>query len=291
MRVAFLGLGAMGMPMAANIAKAGHDLVVWNRSHKPLAGFDGTGPPVAGSPAEAAADAEAVVTMLADDSAVEAVVHQGGLLKALRPDAVHVAMSTIGIATARRLAEAHAAANRAYVAAPVFGRPDMAQARKLWVLAAGDARAVARVRPVLESVGRGITELGDTPWHANLVKVGGNLMLAAMLESFGEAHALMRKADIDPKQFAEAMTAMFQSPVYANYGMLTAERRHEPALFKARLGLKDLRLALAAADEFEVPMPVAELARDNLLGAIAHGGADKDWSVLAMEAQHRAGLN
>lgn len=290
MRIAFLGLGAMGMPMAANLAKAGHNLVVWNRSRKPLSGFDAAAPRVADSPAEAARDAEAVLTMLADDHALEAVVHDGGLLRALPPDAIHVSMSSIGIATARRLAEAHQAADRTYVAAPVFGRPDMAQAQKLWVLAAGDPRAVSRVRSLLEAVGRGISEFGATPWHANLVKLSGNLMLASMLESFGEAHALMRKAEIDPKLFVEAVNAMFQSPVYANYGALTAERRHEPALFKAKLGLKDLRLALAAADEFSVPMPALELVRDNLLGAIAHGGADKDWSVLAMEAQHRAGL-
>ena len=291
MRIAFLGLGAMGMPMAANIARAGHDLIVWNRSRKPLAGFDGAAPPFAASPAQAVRDVDAVITMLADDRAVEQVVHQGGLLDALPPDAVHVASSTVGIATARRLAEAHTARHRAYVAAPVFGRPDMAQAQKLWVLAAGDPQSIDRARSLLEAIGRGITEFGDTPWHANLVKLSGNLMLASMLETFGEAHALMRKAEIDPRTFAEAVNAMFQSPVYANYGRLTAERLHEPALFKAKLGLKDLRLALAAADEFGVPMPVAGLARDTLLAAIAHGGADKDWSVLAREAQHRAGLD
>ena len=291
MRVAFLGLGAMGMPMAANIAKAGHDLIVWNRSRKQFVGFDGTAPPFAASPAEAVRDVDAAITMLADDFALEQVMHQGGLLDALPPDAVHVATSTVGIATARRLAEAHAARQRAYVAAPVFGRPDMAQAQKLWTLAAGDPQAITKIRPLLEAIGRGVTEFGNTPWHANLVKLSGNLMLASMLETFGEAQALMRKAEIDPRNFVEAVNAMFQSPVYANYGKLTAEHQHEPALFKAKLGLKDLRLALAAADEFGVPMPVVDLAHNTLLSAMAHGGADKDWSVLAGEAQHRAGLD
>jgi 3-hydroxyisobutyrate dehydrogenase-like beta-hydroxyacid dehydrogenase len=290
MRVAFLGLGAMGMPMAANIAKAGHDLVLWNRSHKTPTGFGDKTPPVAATPADAVRDVEVAVTMLADDHAVESVV-QGGLLEALPAQAVHVSMSTIAITTARRLADAHAAEGRRYVAAPVFGRPDVAQAQKLWIAAAGDAQDLARVRPVLQAIGRGITEFGPIPWHANLAKLGGNLMLATMLETFGEAYALMRKADIEPTQFLDVVKAVFQSPVYANYGAIAAERTHEPALFKASLGLKDLRLALAAADAFGVPVPAVELARDNLLAAIAHGGGDKDWSVLALEAQHRAGLD
>jgi 3-hydroxyisobutyrate dehydrogenase-like beta-hydroxyacid dehydrogenase len=288
MRVAFLGLGAMGMPMAANIARAGHQLVVWNRTPKAVTGFNGTAPRIAGSPAEAVRDAEAVITMLADDQAVEDVVLRGGLLEALPADAVHVSMSTVGIATGRRLAAQHAEHGRAYVAAPVFGRPDVAQAQKLWVVAAGAAESVARVRPLLEAVGRGITEIDDVPWHANLVKLGNNVMLAAMLETFGEVYALMRKGGVEPKRFLEAANSLFQSPVYANYGTIAAEGKHEPGLFKATLGLKDLRLALAAADDLMVPMPIAGLAHDTLLGAVAHGGGDKDWSVLATEAQRRA---
>lgn len=288
MRVAFLGLGSMGMAMAANIAKAGHQLVLWNRSHKELRGFEGTKPPVAASPAEAVRNAEAAITMLADDHAVEEVVLRQGLLDALPPDAVHVSMSTIGIATARRLAEAFASKRRGYIAAPVFGRPDFAEQRKLWVVAAGEAQALARVRPLLEAVGRGITEFGEVPWHANLAKLGNNVMLAAMLETFGEVNALMREGGVDPRRFMEAANNLFQSPVYANYGAMAAEQRYEPALFPATLGLKDVRLALAACDELAVPMPIASLAHDSLLSAIAHGGAEKDWSVLASEPEKRA---
>jgi 3-hydroxyisobutyrate dehydrogenase-like beta-hydroxyacid dehydrogenase len=286
MRVAFLGLGGMGMAMAANIAKAGHDVIVWNRTRKSPDGFDAK---VAGSIAEAVGEAEVAATMLADDHAVESVV-KDGLLDALAPDAVHVSMSTIGIATARRLTASHQARDRAYVAAPVFGRPDMAAPQKLWVATAGPAAAVEKVRPVLQAVGRGITEYGEEPWHANLVKLGNNMMLGAMLETFGEVYALMRKAGIEPQRFLEAANSLFQSPVYANYGGMAAERRHEPALFKAPLGLKDMRLGLAAADEFGVPMPLMGVVRDSLLQAIAQGGADKDWSVLALAAQERAGL-
>ena len=220
MRVAFLGLGGMGMAMAANIAKAGHNVIVWNRTRKAPDGFDAK---VASSIAEAVGEAEVVATMLADDHAVESVV-KDGLLDALAPDAVHVSMSTIGIATARRLTASHQARDRAYVAAPVFGRPDMAAAQKLWVATAGPAAAVEKVRPVLQAVGRGITEYGEEPWHANLVKLGNNMMLGAMLETFGEVYALMRKAGIEPARFLEAANSLFQSPVYANYGGMAAER-------------------------------------------------------------------
>lgn len=288
MRVAFLGLGSMGMPMAANIAKAGHQVVPWNRTRKPLTGFGNNPPPLAASPAEAVRGVDAAITMLADDHAVEDVVLRDGMLDALPPGAVHVSMSTIGIDTAKHLAKAHAAKQRAYVAAPVFGRPDFAEQRKLWVVAAGQTKALARVRPLLEAVGRGITEFGETAWHANLVKLGNNVMLASMLETFGEVVALVRKAGIDPKRFMEAVNSLFQSPVYANYGAMTAEQRYEPALFKATLGLKDVRLALAASDELAVPLPVASLAHDSLLSAVAHGGADKDWTVLTSEPLRRA---
>jgi 3-hydroxyisobutyrate dehydrogenase-like beta-hydroxyacid dehydrogenase len=287
MRVAFLGLGAMGMPMAANIAKAGHQLVLWNRSRKELHGFQGAPPPLAASPADAVRHAEAAITMLSDDRAVEEVVLHQGLLDALPADAVHVSMSTIGIATARRLADAFAKKQRAYVAAPVSGRPDVAAQRKLWVVAAGEATALAKVRPVLEAVGRGITEFGDVPWHANLAKLCNNVMLAAMLETFGEVNALLRKGGVDPARFLDAASNLFQSPVYANYGAMAAADRYEPALFQAPLGLKDLRLALAASDELAMPMPIVSLAHDSLLSAIAHGGAGKDWSVLASEPQKR----
>lgn len=289
MKVAFIGLGLMGMPIAVNIARAGHDLSVWNRSPRPLEAFGAQAPRVAATPREAAEGAEAVVTMLADDAALEQVV-QGGLLDGLPPGAVHVAMSTVSIATARRMTDLHAASGRGYVAAPVFGRPDAAAAANLWVLLAGAPDQRDRVRPLLGAVGRGMSEFGDEPWRANLVKLGNNFVLAAMLETLGEAVALMRKAGVPPQDFLDAVNGLFQSPVYANYGRQIAEGRDQPALFKASLGLKDVRLALAAADELGVPMPLAGLAHDGLLSAVAQGRGDADWSVLARIVQERAGL-
>jgi 3-hydroxyisobutyrate dehydrogenase-like beta-hydroxyacid dehydrogenase len=290
MKVAFIGLGEMGMPMAANLSRNGHQVVPWNRSRKALQGFGDRPPALASSIEGAVSGADAAITMLADDGAVESVIH-AGLLDALRQDAPHVSMSTLSIDAARHFTTLHAERGRTYVAAPVFGRPDMAAARKLWIAVAGPAAARQRIRPLLDAMGRGVTEFGDEPWHANLVKLGNNFLLAAMLEAFGEAIALMRKGGIEPQRFMEAVNALFQSPVYANYGGHVADDQHMPALFKLPLGLKDVRLALAAADELAVPMPIAGLARDNLLSAIAHGWQDQDWSVLARAAQRRAGLD
>ncbi|HEX4261756.1 MAG TPA: NAD(P)-dependent oxidoreductase, partial [Acetobacteraceae bacterium] len=210
MKIAFLGLGSMGAPMAANLARAGHDLVVWNRSPRQPEGF-ATQPPRASSIAEAVGGAAVAITMLADDAAVEAVV-AGGLLDALGEGAVHLSMSTIGIAAARHLAEAHAARGRDYVACPVLGRPDVAAAGKLWMALAGPDAACARVRPLLAAMGRGVTELGSTPWHANLVKLACNMQLAAMIEVMGETMALVRRAEIDPAGFLDVVGALFGSP-------------------------------------------------------------------------------
>lgn len=290
MHVAFLGLGAMGMPMAVNMAKAGHKLVLWNRSPRNLAGFDGSAPAMAATPAQAVAGAEVAVTMLGDDQAVHDVAMRAGLLDAMPPGALHLSMSSISVRCVKHLAEMHAAKKQAFVSAPVFGRPDIAAAAKLWVVAGGERAAIERVRPLLNAVGRGITIAGDQPWQANLIKLGNNFMLGAMLEAFGEAFALVRKAGIPPELLLEAVNALFQSPVYANYGELAAKRRHHPALFKAPLGLKDLRLVREAAQDLSVPLPAADLAYETLSAAIDHGGAEMDWSVLATEAQRRAGL-
>ena len=289
MKLTFVGLGAMGLPMAVNLARAGHEMTVFNRSPRPLDAFADRPPRLAADLRAAVEGAEAVLTMVADDNALEAVV-RGGLLDGLDAGAVHVAMSTVSVATARRMAALHAERDRAYVAAPVFGRPDAAAAAKLWIVLAGEAEQRARVRPLLEAMGRGISEFGDEPWRANLVKLGNNFVLAAMLETLGEAVALMRKAGIPPQDFIDAANRLFQSPVYANYGRMIAERRDGAELFKASLGLKDLRLLLAAADTLAVPMPLAGLAHDGLLTAIAMGRGDADWSVLARVAQERAGL-
>lgn len=291
-KIGLIGLGNMGLPIARNILKAGYKLAVYNRTRSRAEPLRAEGAQIADSPAALASGADIVMTMLADDRAVEQVTFQdAGLLNALPAGAIHVSISTISPALSRRLAAAHGERSQGYVSAPVFGRPEAAEAAKLVVMAAGPADAVERCRPVLEAIGRKLFVLGAEAFTANVVKVAGNFMLGSMLETLGEALALVRKAGVDPKQFVEIVCgSLFQSPVYENYGRIIAEKRFEPAGFKVTLGFKDVGLALAAGEEMRVPLPFASMIHDNLLSAIARGRADLDWSALAQIAAENAGL-
>jgi 3-hydroxyisobutyrate dehydrogenase-like beta-hydroxyacid dehydrogenase len=287
MQIGFVGLGRMGAAMARNLLRVGHQATVYNRSPEKAGALAGEGARVAASPAEAARGAEAVLTMLADDAAVRHVVFgENGIKGAIEPGGIHVSHSTISTALARELASA----GHAYVSAPVFGRPDAAEARKLIVVAAGPADQVGRCRPLFDAVGRQTVIAGAEAWQANAVKLCGNFMLASMLEAFGEACALLRKSGVAPHIFLEAMNGLFGSPVYANYGGMVADERFEPAGFAVTLALKDLRLALAAAEECAAPMPLASLIHDHLLAAVANGQGAMDWSSVARVAARNAGL-
>jgi 3-hydroxyisobutyrate dehydrogenase-like beta-hydroxyacid dehydrogenase len=293
MKVGFIGLGNMGQPMARNLRAAGHELSVYNRSREKAEPLRQQGARVADSPADAARGAEVVFSMLSDDSAVEGVVlGESGLLGGLGQGAVHVSSSTISVALSERLAEAHAKAGQRYVSAPVFGRPEAAEAKQLWVLAAGAKADVERCRPLLEVLGRGLTVLGERAPSANVVKLSGNFLIASMMEALGEAFALTRKSGVEPQVFLEVFQAVFaRSPIFERYAMLIANGMYEPAGFKLRLGLKDMRLALEAAGAAEVPMPLASLLKDNFLGGVARGLGDVDWAALGALAAERAGLN
>ena len=277
----------MGSPMARNLLRAGHALTIYNRTRGKADALAAEGARIAGSAAEASRGAEAVLTMLSDDAAVREVVFgEGGIAGAMARDAVHISHSTISTAMGRELAEA----GHAYVSAPVFGRPEAAEGRKLIVVAAGAREQVERCRPIFDAIGRQTVVAGPEPWQANAVKLCGNFMIASMLEAFGEAYAVMRKAGVDPHIFLEAMNGLFASPVYANYGALVADERFEPAGFTAKLGLKDANLALATAQECAAPMPMASLVRDRLLAALANGQGDMDWSSVARVSARNAGL-
>lgn len=283
----------MGLAMAESLLAHGHELSVYNRSHGRAQPLHEAGARIAATPAEAAREAEVVVSMLADDAALEAVTFgPSGILAGLPADSVHVSSSTISVALSERLAAAHAAVTQGYVAAPVFGRPEAAAARQLWLLAAGPTAHVERALPVLQGLGRGITRLGETASVANLVKLTGNFTIAAMLETLGEAFALTRKAGVPPELFLDLFRNVFGkgSAIFESYAGLVARGVYEPAGFKARLGLKDLRLVLAAGDQLEVPLPVASLVHDHLLTAVAGGQGDLDWSVIAELAAKRAGV-
>jgi 3-hydroxyisobutyrate dehydrogenase-like beta-hydroxyacid dehydrogenase len=292
MKIAFLGLGNMGAAIARHLIRAGHDVTVWNRTLSKAEPLRSEGAKVGQSPAEAVTDAEVAITMLADDAAVEAAVFSAnGVLAALPKDATHISMSTISVALSRRLEDEHRRHGHHYVAAPVFGRPDAAAAGKLFVAAAGEKTAVERCLSLLEALGQRVFVLGEKPEMANVVKLSGNFLIASVIESLGEAIALTRKYGIDPHQYVDFLTnSLFAAPVYKTYGGLIADQKHETAGFGLRLGLKDIRLALTAAESVDAPLPVASLIRDHMLTAIARGLDKHDWSVLGQLAAENAGV-
>ena len=291
MKIAFLGLGKMGAAMARNLLRAGHEVTVYNRSRDKSEALGGEGARVAGSAADAGGDCEAALTMLSDDRAAEeTVLGAGGLAEGLAKGATHISCSTISTALARRLAAEHGARGQHYLSAPVFGRPEAAEAKKLIVVPAGAAELVERFRPLFEAMGRQTVVAGIEPWQANALKLCGNFMIASMLESYGEAFAVLGKAGVDSHVFLDAMNSLFASPVYATYGGMVADRKFEPAGFQLKLGLKDVRLALQAAEECGAPMPIASLIRDQMISGLAHGQGEMDWSSLAVVAERAAGL-
>ncbi|HTJ89330.1 MAG TPA: NAD(P)-dependent oxidoreductase [Acidocella sp.] len=290
MKIGFLGLGQMGSGIAANLLKAGHELSVYNRSIGKTEALVAQGAKLAKTPAEAC-QGDVVFSMLADDAAVEAAVFgENGVLGALKKGAIHVSCTTISVKFSEKLAEAHAKAGQRYVAAPVFGRPDAAAAAKLFIVAAGEAQTLTEVAPLLEVIGQRTYQVGDKPSAANLVKLSGNFLLASVIESLGEAMALVSKGGIDRHTYLELLTtSLFNAPVYKTYGALIADQKFSPAGFAAPLGQKDIRLALTAADELRVPMPLASLLRDRFLTLMANGGEKLDWAAIASLATKDSG--
>jgi len=290
MRVGFVGLGQMGSAMAASLVRAGHEVTVYNRTAARAAPLLAQGARAAPT-LRAACQGEAVFTMLADDHALEStVMGDDGLLAALAPRCTHVSSSTISVALTERLARAHADAGRGFVAAPVFGRPEAAQAAKLFVVAAGAAPLLEALEPAFAAIGQRTFVIGDRPPQASLTKIGGNFMIACVIEMLGEAMALTGKGDIDRHAFLEVLTGtLFGAPVVKTYGTLLAERRFEPAGFAVPLGQKDIRLALEAAQALSVPLPLAGLLRDRFLSLLAHDRGHLDWSALGELASSDAG--
>jgi 3-hydroxyisobutyrate dehydrogenase-like beta-hydroxyacid dehydrogenase len=291
MKIGFIGLGSMGSAMARNLLRAGHELTVYNRTREKADPFGAIGASVADSPAGAARGADAVFTMLPDDQAVSEVVFgKGGLRSLLPPAPVHISSSTISVAFARRLADAHAELSQPFLTACVFGRPDAAENKKLVVVAAGEPQTLNRCHPLFDAIGRATYLVGPEPWHANLFKLCGNFMIASLLETFGEAFAAVRKAGLDHHRFLDVMNELFQSPVYKNYGATIADEKFEPAGFALKLGLKDVRQVLEAAQDLGAPMPIASLVRDHFVSAMSHGQESEDWSSLSRVLARDAGL-
>ena len=292
MRVGFVGLGNMGLPIARNLLKAGHELIVYNRTRSKAEGLASAGAQVANSVGEAAT-AEVVVNMLADDPAVEqTALEDGGLVDSLPRGGIHLSLSTISVALSRKLTAAHAARGQSFIASPVFGRPDAAEAARLVAVVAGPSEAIERVHPLLEAITRKVFVLGSEPYSANAVKLAGNFLIASVLETLSEAFTLARKSGVEPAKFLEILNgSFFQSPIYENYGKIIIGGKFSPPGFALRLGLKDVRLTLAAAEEAAVPMPVASVIRDHFVSAVARGWGDMDWAALAKVVAGDAGLH
>jgi 3-hydroxyisobutyrate dehydrogenase-like beta-hydroxyacid dehydrogenase len=291
MKVGFIGLGRMGTAMVARLLQAGHEVTVYNRTPSKAQGMIDRGAHLAARVADAC-QGDAVITMLANDDAVEDVVlGESGVLQSLGRRTIHVSMSTISVALCERLADVHATAGQRFVAAPVFGRPEVAAQGKLFIVAAGEPDVIDACRPLFDAMGQKTIPIGEVPQTANLVKLSGNFLTASVMEALSEAMALIRKAGIDPRRYYELLTStLFTGPVFTNYGRLIADQRYQPAGFAAPLGEKDMRLTLAAAETLRVPMPLASLVHDRLQTLIARGGEKLDWSGIGQLAARDAGL-
>ncbi len=291
MKIGFIGLGQMGSGMAMRLLTAGHTLTVFNRSPEKMQPLVSRGARVAQSPRDFY-DAEAVFSMLADDAAVQHIVFaDDGLLRHLAVGAIHISCSTISVALSARLAAAHTDAGQHYVSCPVFGRPDAAAVGKLFLVAAGLPQIVDRLRPVFEVVGQRTFVVAEQAEKANIIKLSGNFLIAAVIESLGEAMALVEKGGIDRHAYLEVLTSsLFNVPLYKNYGALIADRHFTPAGFASSLGQKDIRLTLTVAESLDVPLPFASILRDRFIALAAQGGEMQDWSAVATLAAQDAGL-
>jgi 3-hydroxyisobutyrate dehydrogenase-like beta-hydroxyacid dehydrogenase len=292
MKVGFIGLGNMGSAIARNLIKAGDDLTVYNRTQSRAEPFASLGARIAETPSKAAGDADMLITMLADDAAVEAVIFApGNAIQALPANAIHISMSTISIGLSRRLTEAHREGKQHYVAATVFGRPDVANAGKLFVVAGGPSEQIEHCRPLFDAIGQKTFMAGEEAHAANAIKLAGNFVITTVIESLAEAFAFGRKSGVHPDTFLEILTnSLFPGPVYQTYGNIIASEQFEPPGFKLPLGLKDNRLLLAAAEEVAAPMPMASLIHDRFVSALARGLGESDWAAIARISYENAGL-
>ena len=292
MKIGVTGLGPMGTPFAANLLRAGHEVAVWNRTPGKAAGIVSSGAREASSPADAAAGAEIVFSMLANDEAVRHVtLGDRGIAAGLPPGAIHISSSTISLDLARTLTQAHRDRGQRFLSATVLGRPPAAAAGNLYVMVAGDAATIAEARPALMAIGRQIFVVGDAPWQSNLVKLSANFMIFSTIEQLSEIFALNEKAGIDPATVFEVLTGSFCSaPVHVNYGKLILERAFSPPGGAMKLGAKDNELILEAGAEFETPLPIASLLRDRFIASLARGDGELDFAALSNRARDDAGL-
>jgi 3-hydroxyisobutyrate dehydrogenase-like beta-hydroxyacid dehydrogenase len=280
MKIGFLGLGKMGTPMARRLLAAGHTVTVWNRTSERANSLVSEGARLAGTPAVAALNQDAVLTMLMDDTAHESVVFGiDGILSTLAPEAIHVSLSTISVALSERLTAEHERLRLRFVAAPVFGRPNVAAEGRLWIALAGSEANIAKARPALEPLSRGTTVVGAEPRQAHALKLGGNLMITSMVQTLSEAFVFARSQGIEPATFLETVnSALFQSPLYAAYGNVLLNPPTHPGA-TVDLGAKDTRLAREAAAAGGVTLGLADYLMHILETAQQQGLGQGDWAV------------
>ncbi len=291
--VGFIGLGNMGSPIAKNLAKAGFRLRVWNRNPQKAKELvrDLPQAQLCNTPREAAEGSQFVVSSLANDEAVRAVTFGAdGTLTGMDKDCIRIEASTISVALSQELESAHAKAQRRFVAAPVFGRPDAAAQRQLWIVAGGPSDALDRCAALFTAIGQGTFRFARPP-HANLMKLVGNLTIASLIETLGEVLVLAEKGGVAPGDAMQVLSAVFQSPILKGYGSRIATQSYRPAGFRMDLGFKDVSLALRSGEELRVPLPIASLIHDHFVEALALGRGDLDWSGMATVMRDAAGLS
>jgi 3-hydroxyisobutyrate dehydrogenase-like beta-hydroxyacid dehydrogenase len=291
--IGFIGLGRMGTVMAANLAAAGRPVIAYVRRPGQISQLETIGIRPTTDIGDLL-DCEVVISMLPDDDAARKVVFghgSDGLAAGLMPDAIHLSMSTISTAAASLLAGEHARLGQGYVAAPVFGNPDAAKARQLFIIAAGIPADVTRCQPIFDILGQSTFVVGVDPQEANLVKLLGNMMSATALEMLGEAVAVLRKRGMDPQLFVDIVTStMFGGRAHKIYGDKIARQMYAPG-FLLPLVLKDVRFALAEAEKAGAPMPSVNVVRDRLITGIARGYGELDWTALGLIAAEEAGIH
>lgn len=278
----FIGLGNMGTPMALNLLKSGLQINVWNRSQEKASPLVKEGAKLLKQPRDAFEQAPLVISMVANDAVLEDLtLGPNGIIETIKPGSVHISMSTIAPETSRKLAKIHQDKGAFYLAAPVFGRPEAAAARKLWICQSGAKEAKEKAKPILEKLGQKVYDFGTDPGSANAVKISGNFMILSAITAMSDAFSYLEKNNIDRESMASFLVdSLFPSPVYQTYGKIIAQKKFSPAGFKLTLGLKDINLLLKSAETLAVPLPIASVLRDRLIAAIANNHGDFDWSAL-----------
>ena len=284
MKIGFIGLGNLGAPIAANILESGHELYVYNRTASKTKEFTDKGATACSTIKELTAACAVIVTMVSDDKALQSISEgPDGLIKNMQPDGIHISMSTILPLTADNLAKQHTQNGSHYLAAPVFGRPDAARARKLNFVVSGEAALRQQFEQLLKDAGgAGVWDFGDIITAANTVKLCGNFTIAAAMEAIGESAALASRSGIDAqKMWAFFSQTIFNTPLYQNYSKIIVNRQFEPAAFTMTLGLKDINLVLSQASQVQHKMPLANLLQHNMQQVIEKQNPDMDWSAVA----------